>query len=274
MVSDPAFLDLCNRASQAAADAIEDMVGSSDAYSTVYMGADGTPTKKIDAAAEDAILTVLKDDGRSMRLLSEEAGDIIIGIRGEGDGNEPKFSIILDPLDGTYNAAFGIPFYSVSIAIAKPNLSGTSFGYVRNLANGDTYHAGSGKGAYLNGKSISPSDNSDIHDFCISAYGYRPHVERTSILCKGVRRIRILGSVALELCYVASGRMDAFVDVRRALRLTDVAAGNFILEKAGGMVSNELGDPLELPNGLMNRVDMVASNGCAHMDILKLNSRG
>lgn len=272
MASDPDFLDLCNRASQAAADAIEDMVGSSDAYSTVYMGADGTPTKKIDATAEDAILAVLKDDGRSMRLLSEEAGDIIIG--GEGEGNESEFSVILDPLDGTYNAAFGIPFYSVSIAIAKPDLSDVSFGYVTNLADCDVYHAGSGKGAYLNGKSISPSDNSDIHNFCISAYGYRPHVERTSILCKGVRRIRILGSVALELCYVASGRMDAFVDVRRALRLTDVAAGNFILEKAGGMVSNELGDPLKLPNGLMNRVDMVASNGHAHMDILKLNSRG
>lgn len=270
MASDSDFMGLCNRASQAAADAIEDMVGSSDAYSTVYMGADGTPTKKIDAAAEDAILAVLKADGRSMRLLSEEAGDIIMG----GDGNEPEFSVILDPLDGTYNAAFGIPFYSVSIAIAKPDLSGTVFGYVKNLANGNTYYAGSDKGAYLNGKSISPSGNSDIHDFCISAYGYRPHVERTSVLCKGVRRIRILGSVALELCYVASGRMDAFVDVRRALRLTDVAAGNFILEKAGGMVSNELGDPLELPNGLMNRVDMVASNGHAHMDILKLNSRG
>ena len=269
MASDPDLLELCNRASQAAADAIEDMVGSSDAYSTVYMGADGTPTKKIDAVAEDAILTILKDDGRSMRLLSEEAGDIMIG-----EEDEPDVSIILDPLDGTYNAAFGIPFYSVSIAIAKPDLSDVSFGYVTNLANGDTYHAGSGKGAYLNGKSISPSDNSEIHDFCISAYGYRPHVERTSILCKGVRRIRILGSVALELCYVASGRMDAFVDVRRALRLTDVAAGNFILEKAGGMVSNELGDPLKLPNGLMNRVDMVASNGHAHMDILKLNSRG
>ncbi|MCL7410691.1 MAG: bifunctional fructose-bisphosphatase/inositol-phosphate phosphatase [Methanosarcinaceae archaeon] len=269
MQSNKDYLKLCDLASQAAADAIEDMVGSSDAYTTVYMGADGTPTKKIDAAAEDAIFTILKDDGRSMRLLSEEAGDIMIG-----EGDKPDFSIILDPLDGTYNAAFGIPFYCVSIAIAKPDLSGTTFGYVQNLANGDTYHAGVSKGSYLNGKSISPSGNSDIHEFCISVYGYRPHVERTSMLCKGVRRIRVLGSVALELCYVASGRMDAFVDVRRALRLTDVAAGIFILEKAGGMVSNELGDPLKLPNGLMNRVDMVASNGHAHIDILKLNSRG
>ncbi|MDO9516979.1 MAG: bifunctional fructose-bisphosphatase/inositol-phosphate phosphatase [Methanosarcinaceae archaeon] len=269
MASDLDFLNLCNRASQAAADAIEDMVGSSDAYTTLYMGADGTPTTKIDAAAEDAILAVLTDDGRSMRLLSEEAGDIMIG-----EGDKPEFSIILDPLDGTYNAAFGIPFYSVSIAIAKPDLSGTSFGYVQNLANGDAYHAGSGKGSYLNGKSISLSGNSDVHEFCISVYGYRPHVERTSMLCKGVRRIRVLGSVALELCYVASGRMDAFVDVRRALRLTDVAAGIFILDKAGGVVSNVHGDPIKFPNGIMNRVDMVAYNGHANIYFFKLNSMG
>ena len=276
MASDPDFFDLCNRASQAAADAIDDIVGSSDAYSTVYMGADGTPTRKIDAAAEDSILTVLKDDGRSMRLLSEEAGDIFIGERGGEYGKEaePEFSVILDPLDGTYNAAFGIPFYSVSIAIAKPDLSGTSFGYVKNLADGAVYHAESGIGAFLNNDPISPSGNSDIHDLCISVYGYRPYVKRTAGLYKAVRRIRILGSVALELCYVASGRMDAFIDVRRALRLTDVAAGNFIVEEAGGMVTNRLGASLKLPDGFMNRVDMIASNGCAHMDILTLITRG
>ncbi|HJH32500.1 MAG TPA: bifunctional fructose-bisphosphatase/inositol-phosphate phosphatase [Methanosarcinaceae archaeon] len=276
MTSDTGFLELCELASRTAADVIEDMVGSSDAYGTVYMGADGTPTKKIDAAAEDAILSVLKDDGRSMRLLSEEAGDIFVGERGDEYGKEaePEFSVILDPLDGTYNAAFGIPFYGVSIAIAKPDLSGTSFGYVKNLADGAVYHAESGMGAFLNNDPISPSGNSDIHDLCISVYGYRPYVERTAGLYKAARRIRILGSVALELCYVASGRMDAFIDVRRALRLTDVAAGNFIVEEAGGMVTNGLGASLKLPDGFMNRVDLIASNGYAHMDILALISRG
>jgi len=168
MTSDTGFLELCELASRTAADVIEDMVGSSDAYGTVYMGADGTPTKKIDAAAEDAILSVLKDDGRSMRLLSEEAGDIFVGERGDEYGKEaePEFSVILDPLDGTYNAAFGIPFYGVSIAIAKPDLSGTSFGYVKNLADGAVYHAESGMGAFLNNDPISPSGNSDIHDLC------------------------------------------------------------------------------------------------------------
>ncbi|MGP8320318.1 MAG: bifunctional fructose-bisphosphatase/inositol-phosphate phosphatase [Methanosarcinaceae archaeon] len=276
MTSNADFLKMSELVSQAAADAIEDMVGSKDAYSTVSMGADGTPTKKIDAAAEDAILDVLKDDGRSMRILSEEAGDIIIGDTGGiyGKGAEPEFSVILDPLDGTYNAAFGIPFYSVSVAIAKPDLSGTSLGYVKNLSNGAVYHAELGKGAFLDNKPISPSDNSFIHDLCISVYGYRPQVKRTPGLCKRVRRIRILGSVALELCYVASGRIDAFVDVRMALRLTDVAAGNFILEEAGGMVTNGSGASLKLPDGLMNHVAMIASNGHSHMDILKLVARG
>jgi len=261
------FLELCNRASQAAADAIVNLVGTPEANRTLYEGADGTPTKLIDEAAENAILEVFQNDGRSMRILSEEFGEKILG-------DAPEFAVVLDPLDGTYNAASGIPYYSVSIAIGEPDLSDTRFGYVKNLANGETYHAESGKGAYLNGKRIKPTGNSTLSEFCVSVYSCRPHIERTNRLCKRVRRIRILGSAALELCYVASGKMDAFVDVRGALRPTDVAAGKLIVEEAGGIVTNGFGAPLRLPDNVTNRVDMIASNGCAHMEILKLTVRG
>ena len=77
------------------------------------MGADGTPTTEIDIAAEDAIMEVLKADGRSMKILSEELGELVIG-------KSPEFALVLDPLDGTYNASSGIPFYNVSIAVASP----------------------------------------------------------------------------------------------------------------------------------------------------------
>ena len=80
--------------------------------SFVCMGADGTPTTRIDLAAEDAIVEVLKADGRSMRIISEEMGELILG-------DSPEFSIVLDPLDGTYNSSVGIPFYSVSIAVSS-----------------------------------------------------------------------------------------------------------------------------------------------------------
>ncbi|MCG7853606.1 MAG: bifunctional fructose-bisphosphatase/inositol-phosphate phosphatase [Methanosarcinaceae archaeon] len=266
MAQDPCFLKLCNCASQAAADAIADLVGTPEANRTLHQGADGTPTKLIDEVAENAIFEVFKEDGRSMRILSEEFGEKVLG-------KSPEFTVVLDPLDGTYNAAFGIPCYCVSIAIGDSDLSGIWFGYVRNIVDGETYHAESGKCAYLNGKRIKTSSKSKLNEFCISVYDCRPEMQRTTRLCNSVRRIRILGSVALELCYVASGKMDAFIDLRGSLRLTDVAAGMLIVEEAGGVVTNGLGASLRLPSSVTNRVDMIASNGCAHMELLKLSAR-
>jgi myo-inositol-1(or 4)-monophosphatase len=101
-------------------------------------------------------------------------------------------------------------------------------------------------------------------------YGYRSHVEETTTLCKKVRRIRILGSVALELCYVAAGKLDTFVDVRGSLRLTDIAAGKLIIEEAGGTVTDGNGESLKLVDSIVNEVYMVASNGCAHSELLNL----
>ncbi len=259
-------MSLCNSASKAAAEAIENLVGTTEGYKTVYTGADGTPTKLIDDVAEKAIFDVLESDGRSMRVLSEEYGEKIIG-------NSPDFAVVVDPLDGTYNAAFGIPIYSVSIAIGTPDISDIWFGYVKNIANDDLYFAEKGRGAYLNGNKISPSSTTRLNRSCISLYGYRLNVGRTVNLWKKVRRIRIFGSVALEICYVAAGRTDAFIDVRRTLRLVDVAAGKLILEEAGGTVTNGLGAQLKLVDNVAKKVDIVASNSHIHRDILRLTVR-
>ena len=223
--TDSSFLKLSREAFKAASDSISDLAGTDAAGSFVCMGADGTPTTRIDIAAEDAIVEVLKADGRSMRIISEELGELILG-------NSPEFSIVLDPLDGTYNSSVGIPFYSVSIAVASLDLSDLRFGYVSNLALCEEYYAEAGKGAYLNGKKIKTSLNSELRELCVSVYGYRQNVERTRKIYKNVRRVRLFGSVALELCYVASGRLDALVDVRKALRVTDVAAGQLILDRS------------------------------------------
>jgi myo-inositol-1(or 4)-monophosphatase len=266
MITFPEALEFCDRLADAASNAISELVDTSEAFETVYVGADGTDTKLIDDVSEQAVLKVLREDGRSMRILTEEFGEVKLG-------EDPEFSIVLDPLDGTYNVANGIPVYGISIAIGKPDVSSFYFGYVRNLANGDTFHAGSGEGAYFNGKKIKPSRNSVLNSFCVSLYGYRRHVERTVSLCKTVRRIRIFGSVALELCYVAAGRTDAFVDVRGSLRLVDVAAGMLIIKEAGGKVTDGKGGPLKLKGSVINPFYMVASNGHAHSDILKLIGR-
>ncbi|MGD9780228.1 bifunctional fructose-bisphosphatase/inositol-phosphate phosphatase [Methanomethylovorans sp.] len=266
MQIDIGLLELCERVSAASYKAIKDLVGKPEAYTTLYIGADGTPTKLIDDASESAIILELEKAGRSTRIISEECGEKIIGC-------DPKIALIMDPLDGTHNAAMGIPFYSISIAIANPCLSGINFGYVKDFTTGDVYCAELGKGAYLNGNRIYTSARSDIMDFCVSVYGYHPHVTKTTNLCQAVRRIRILGCVSLELCYVACGKLDAFVDVRGSLRLTDVAAGTLILEEAGGIVSDEKGRKLLLQDNVVNRVYMVATNGMSHQQILDITGR-
>ena len=100
--TDPGFLKLSREAFKAASDSICDLAGTDAAYSFVCMGADGTPTSRIDLAAEDAIIEVLKNEGRSIRIISEERGELILG-------DSPEYSIVLDPLDGTYNSSVGIP---------------------------------------------------------------------------------------------------------------------------------------------------------------------
>ncbi|ADI73353.1 inositol monophosphatase [Methanohalobium evestigatum Z-7303] len=257
------FFDLCNYAVSAVETAVKDLLGTQKAYETLYTGADGTDTKLIDDVAERAIIEVLKKDGRSMRIISEEMGVKILG-------NNPEFTIIIDPIDGTYNASFCIPFYSVSIAIGSPDLSYIWAGYVKNISSKDIYYAESGKGAYLNGKRISPSKKSELNECCASVYGYRLHVERTVDLSRNIRRMRILGCVSLEICYVASGRFDAFVDVRGSLRLTDVAAGKFIVDESGGRVTDGFADSIELQDNSIYHVYMIASNGIVHDKLLKL----
>jgi myo-inositol-1(or 4)-monophosphatase len=261
--TDSSLLKLSREAFRAASDSISDLTGTDAADVIVCMGADGTPTAKIDIAAEDAIIEVLKTDGRSMRIISEEMGERTLG-------NSPEFSIIIDPLDGTYNASVGIPFYNVSIAFASVDVTHVKFGYVSNLALSEEYYAEAGKGAYLNGKKVRTSRISELRELSVSVYAYRQNVERTRKIYKNVRRVRLLGSVALELCYVASGKLDALVDVRGALRVTDVAAGQLILTEAGGLVTDREGNHLKLPDSVTSRVELVASNGPVHEKLLKL----
>jgi len=253
--------DLCNHVARAIERAVSGLIGKPDAGVTLRIGADGTPTEKIDEVAENAALGVLEKDGRSMRFVSEELGEKIIG-------SEPEFTFILDPIDGTFNAVNNIPFFCVPIAIGDSDLSDTRYGYVKNLVNGDIYTAEKGKGAFLNGKKIHVSNNSELSELSVISYSQRPHA--LPINNHNVRRVRVYGCAALELCYIASGIFDAFIDMRNMLRITDIAAAKLIVEEAGGRVTDWSGDPLSTPLDVRQRVNMVASNGKAHDKLLEL----
>jgi fructose-1,6-bisphosphatase/inositol monophosphatase family enzyme len=256
---------LCDGVAAAVATAISSMVGDPKSGAMVNMGADGTPTKSIDRAAEDAVLSKLKESGIGFRVLSEEIGETVIG-------DVPEYFLHLDPLDGTFNAVRGIPFYSVSIFLTKDDFS---FGYVCDLARGLKYYAETDRGAYAEpGGKIVTSRVADLNDFSISAYTIRPNTSRIVRIGDRIRRIRTLGSTSLELCYVASGKLDAFIDVRGMLRAVDVAAGMLIVQEAGGVVTDASNRRLKLNGDMWQRTDLIGSNGLAHQELLELIGGG
>lgn len=242
--------------------AVSPLVGTEEAGEIIKMGADGTPTKLIDLVAEDEAVGVLESTGRPVTIISEEIG--VLHINSEGD--EPGIIFVVDPLDGTSNAIRNIPFYGISVAVAErhpdgaaPTLNNVLMGFVKNFATGDLYWAIKGQGAFLNEKAISSSSQSSLDRTSLGAFIYGTRFRRVDSICRVIRRMRILGSVALELAYVASGSYDAFMDLRENLRIVDIAASKLIVEEAGGVVTNERGGEID---GLLNvkaRTSLVAA---------------
>lgn len=239
---------------------INPLIGQKKAGQTVKMGADGTPTKLIDLRAEEKVVEILESTERPLTLVSEEIGRIEIG---EG---QSEVIFVVDPLDGTHNALKNIPAYGISLAVAEitdPDKVMTTddieMGFVKNFATGDIYQAIKGEGATLNGREIKTSSRTDITQATIGAYIYRADMKKVDKLCKIVRRMRILGSVAIELCYVADGTYDAFLDVRGNLRIVDISAAKLIVEEAGGRVTNENNQSLYGELSVLDRTSIVAS---------------
>jgi myo-inositol-1(or 4)-monophosphatase len=261
------LLRLCDTAARAVADAVEDMAGTAASGQMVRMGADGTPTKRIDRAAENAVLDALRASGLGFQVLSEEIGEVTIGGK-----SEPDYFLHLDPLDGTFNAISGIPFYSVSIYLSRGDFH---FGYICDLARVASFYAEVGRGAYARpGGRLRVSSNSDLSQFSITAYTLRPHTGRIAGVGDVVRRIRTLGSTSLEMALVAAGRLDAFVDLRGMMRVVDIAAGKIILEEAGGTVTDERGRGLQLDGNMWQKRDLIGSNGLRHAELLRLIGGG
>ena len=248
------------------------LVGEKKAGQIIKMGADGTPTKLIDLVAEEKVVEILESVDRNIMLISEEIGRIEIG------NHSPEVVFVVDPLDGTNNAVKNIPAYGISLAIAEitdldksMTIKDIELGFVKNFATGDIYQAHKGNGAVLNGKEIHTSTRKDISQSSIGAYIYRADMEKVDKLCKMIRRMRILGSVAIELCYVADGTYEAFLDIRGNLRIVDVSAAKLIVEEAGGLVTNEENQPLYGKLNVLERTSIIASgNREVHNELINI----
>ena len=234
-------------------------------------GAGGDATEQADLAAEEAIVETLKHHDVSFTLISEESGIKKFGAAPQG------CFITVDPLDGTTNFMHGLPFYACSIAVSRePMLANVYAGTVADLVHDVAYSAFEGKGAYRDGKKIQTSKTSSLDDDAVVGLDLNTHkvkmlVPKVTALIEKTKHIRHFGANALELCYVANGLTDAFVDLRGKLRTTDVAAGFFILKEAGGIVTTPENQALNVELDPQQTLSFIASgNKKIHKQIINL----
>jgi myo-inositol-1(or 4)-monophosphatase len=238
------------------------------------IGAGGDPIKKIDLAAENAIVGTLTGRGISFTLISEESG-----VREYGENPQDCY-VTVDPIDGTTNLMRGLPFYATSMAVSgKPFLEDVHSALVADLFHGVTYTAQSGQGSCRDDENISPSDNVSLENAVIgmdlNSYKVDRIAPRLTGLIKKTKHIRHFGANALELCYVADGSTDAFIDIRGKLRTTDVAAACLIVKEAGAILTASNGKPLDARLDPGQKVGFIAAaNAEMHRRILDLVTPG
>jgi myo-inositol-1(or 4)-monophosphatase len=212
---------------------------------------------EIDEEAERLIREELLGTFPTYGMLAEEGGEFA----GEEDARW-----ILDPLDGTTNYTHGLPIFCVSIALERAGE--VVLGVVHDPMGEETFVAQRGRGATLNDQPIKVSDTDElIRALVVTGFPYdraeMPEaLELFGRLAATTRGMRRLGSAALDLCYVASGRLDGYYE--RGIWPWDLAAGSVILEEAGGKLTNYRGDELDLDGR-----EIVASNGRLHAAITR-----
>ena len=212
-----------------------------------------------DIASEQVIIKTLRGAFQDHTVLAEESGKI------EGD---PRFQWIIDPLDGTTNYAHGLDLFAVSIAFFLEGVP--RVGVVFNPVAGELFEAVAEQGAKLNGRPIWVSDRDKLKEsLLVTGFPYNfseimPQLmERFKKCLSASQGVRRLGSAALDLCFVASGRFEGFWE--QNLNPWDTAAGLLVLQEAGGRVTDFTGRPYHV-----HMKEILATNGRVHEEMISL----
>ena len=230
-------------------------------------GAAGDKTYPIDKWAENIIISVLENihrKGEAFTVISEELGTRTFG--------ESKVIILVDPIDGSNNAKSGFPGFSTSLALLNGNtLSDTVVAYVINLTTGDTFWALRGSGAYKNGIQIRTTPSADATIVAFEASRPKRDISPILPLLNSAKRVRCLGSTALDLAYLAADAVSVFV-TGMSSRTFDYAAGMLIVQEAGGIVTDITGNTLDhVMVGLDRTVPILATaNRNLHASVVKI----
>lgn len=227
---------------------------------------------------KSAIIDLVTDVDRACEQLivdaiqAERLGDAILAEEGGGtDDPDAEWRWVIDPLDGTANYAHGYPRFCVSIGIEQRGVA--TVGVVYDPLLDELFSAVRGRGARLNDRPLQVSAETRLdHAMLATGFAYDVHrsaednLDHFSAFVKAARAIRRDGSAALDLCYVAAGRLDGYWELK--LQPWDVAAGLLIVEEAGGRTSDFSGH-----QSCTSGRQTVASNDHLHEAILNLLQR-
>lgn len=220
---------------------------------------------RVDKLCEERVREVVLSAYPDHEFLGEEASSAAGGVRAAGSGAAPRW--IVDPLDGTVNYAHGYPFFCVSVALEVAGE--VTVGVVFDPLRDELFSAVAGQGATLNGEALQVSATRALGQAlaCTGfAYDVPTRLKNLELFARVLpvtRGVRRAGAAALDVCYVACGRLDAFWELD--LQPWDAAAATLILREAGGTatgangVAYRPGDPL-----------LVATNGALHGKFLDL----
>ncbi len=221
------WLELCRDAMADVDAVLADLPTRVEREPVLRLGEGGDETTAVDAAAEDAVLRRLRELGIPLTVVSEEVGELQLH-----GGGGPR--VVVDPIDGSLNAKRGIPFFSLSIAVADgPTMGDVVFGYVYDFGSREEWTASRGGGAFLDGErlgAVRPKDEIEILSFEATTTAFV--VDKAAAMTGVAHRLRIMGSLALSLCHLAAGRVDAVCSLKPA-RSVDIAAGQLLVRECG-----------------------------------------
>ena len=226
----PDWLAVCRRAAGRVRAALGRFRTTEERAIATGRGAGGDEALVIDRAAEDEVLAELEALGVALTVVSEERGEL--ALHGGGPAH-----VVVDPVDGSLNAKRGLPFATVSIAVASgAKLPDVTFGYVAAIDPEREWWAARGEGAFADGARLAPLEPGSLEMLGLETARPELVAEAAPALASlGARRIRALGSVAVTLAFVAEGSLDAMLSLR-AVRSVDAAAGALLVEEVGGAV--------------------------------------
>jgi myo-inositol-1(or 4)-monophosphatase len=226
-----------------AIEAVLAFVGTTGDFSAITKYKERDVTRRFDLVAEQKLQEELFERGISARIVSEEYGDRIVG-------DDPSCTFVFDPIDGSTNLAIGFPYFCSSLAYA-PKIDDVSLSDITKGAvvtnSLDVYAAERGHGARLNGAPLV-TQKAPRYKPVVAGYAYGvSHIPRGLIEFEKRAKVRIFGSIAYDICQVATGTLDAVIDTRDRLSSYDIAAAQLILRESNGIITTGDGSLFDAP---------------------------